>query len=185
MSVTKSEPMPIMEWEAPDFSLVGTSDEEFSLENIEGYNGLLVVFTCNHCPYARAAWPTLVDLHELYGKEIAFVAINSNDSDTYPEDSFEEMKKRKEEWGILFPYLWDESQEVAEEYQAQCTPDPYLFKYEDGVWKLFYHGRINDNWQHPEQVKQNNLEDAMVSLLGDEEPPENQPASMGCSIKWK
>lgn len=180
----KSELLPIG-WEAVDFQLMNTDGEEMTLNDFNGKKGLLVVFTCNHCPYARAAWPLLIDLHELYGEEVAFVAINSNDAEEYPDDSFEAMKERVEEWQIPFPYLWDETQEVAEDYQAQCTPDPYLFIYEDDVWKLFYHGRVNDNWQHPEQVKENSLEDAIILLLGDKEPPEKQYPSMGCSIKWK
>ena len=162
-----------------------TTGREISLADFKDKKGLLVAFTCNHCPYAKAAWPLLVDLYRQFSSDVEFVGICSSDAKAYPEDSLEEMKKKKGEWGILFPYLHDETQEVARTYKAQCTPDLYLFKNDDGVFKLFYHGRINDNWQNPEQVKEKNLEDALKGLLNDESPPENQPPSMGCSIKWK
>ena len=113
------------------------------------------------------------------------VAINPNDADTYTDDSFANMRKLVEEMNLSFPYLHDETQEIAKEYKAQCTPDLYLFKNEGGRFKLWYHGRITDDWQNPEKVKERNLEDAMLRLANDERKPENQPPSMGCSIKWK
>ncbi len=170
-------------WEAPDFNLPGTDGESYSLDSFKDAKGLVVVFTCNHCPYARAAWPLLIELAAKYkDRGIAFVGINPNDETTFPEDSFEEMKKRISEWGINFPYLRDENQEIARVYDAQCTPDIYLF---DQARKLFYRGRINDNWQNPSLVTEHNLEDAIKGLLSGSPPPQNQPPSMGCSIKWK
>jgi hypothetical protein len=125
-------------------------------------------------------------LYERFGDEIGFVAINSNDAETYPDDSFEAMQAMAEELGLEFPYVYDESQEVASAYRAQCTPDPYLLRNEgDEGFSLFYHGRINDNWQEPELVIESNLEEAMDALIHEAGSPKDQPPSMGCSIKWK
>jgi peroxiredoxin len=184
MALLHSEKLPIG-WEANDFSLKDTDEKLRSLTDFTGKKGMLIIFTCNHCPYAQAAWPLTIELYEKFSQEIEFLAINPNDPERYPEDSFEQMKVKKMEWKIPFPYLFDSTQEVAKEYKAQCTPDPFLFKNEDGKPKLFYHGRINDNWQHTEQVREKNLEEAIKSLISGENPPDNPPASMGCSIKWK
>lgn len=172
-------------WGAPNFHLKDTEEKFYSGKDFLDKKGLLVVFTCNHCPYAQAAWPLLVDLYDRFGKEVAFVGINPNDELTYPDDSFSAMKEKKKAWGIPFPYLRDETQAVAKAYNAQCTPDPYLCKNEGGVFKLFYHGRVNDNWQDNFKVREKNLEDALNRLITNQSSPENQPPSMGCSIKWK
>ena len=168
-----------------DFILKGADGRNYSLQDFKEKNGLLLVFTCNHCPYAKAAWPTLISLHGKFGESVAFTAINSNDGEKYPEDSYEAMRKKIEEWGIPFPYLWDGSQEYAKIYRAQCTPDNYLFENEDGIFKLYYHGRIADDWEKPALAKEKNLENALERLIKDEPAPENQPQSVGCSIKWK
>jgi len=97
----------------------------------------------------------------------------------------EGMKRLVKDYGVEFAYVVDETQEVAREYKAQCTPDPFLFKRDDGVLRLFYHGRINDNWQNPEKVKEKSLEVAIERLIEGGETPEKQKSSMGCSIKWK
>lgn len=183
MTLVQSEPLPIG-WVAKDFTLKGSEEKEYSLIDFADKKGLLIVFTCNHCPYAMASWPLIIDLYQQFGQDIGFAAINSNDAINYPEDSFEQMKIKKVEWKIPFPYLRDETQEIAQAYQAQCTPDLYLFKNENGAFKLFYHGRVNDNWQNPEQVTEKNLEEAINTLVNDQSPPESQPPSMGCSIKW-
>ncbi|MBI4130041.1 thioredoxin family protein [Candidatus Roizmanbacteria bacterium] len=183
MALLQSKQLPIGQWNAPDFSLPSTNEKTYTLNEISGKSGTVIFFTCNHCPYAKAAWPILIDLAKLYqGNNISFVAINSNNADTYPEDSFEVMKEKVDEWNIPFPYLRDESQEIARSYQAQCTPDIYVF---DKEKKLYYHGRVNDNWQDPQAVKEENLKDALELLVKGEQPPEHQPSSMGCSIKWK
>lgn len=171
------------EWKAEDFNLIGADDRTYSLADFADSKGLIIIFTCNHCPYAQAAWPLLVDLARTYqAKGVQFVAINPNDPVMYPEDSFKKMKEAVSRWGINFPYLWDETQEVAKKYQAQCTPDIYLF---DENRTLFYHGRINDNWQAPEKVTEENLKDALENFLVGNPSPEYQPPSMGCSIKWR
>lgn len=184
MALLYSEQLP-MGWEAAAFDLVGTDNKSYSLKDFTDRKGLLVIFTCNHCPYAKAAWPLITKLHGKYGSDIAFVAINPNDYESYPDDAPDAMKEKMTEWNIQFPYLVDDTQDVAKLYKAQCTPDPYLFRIEDGICKLFYHGRINDNWQEPENVKEQNLEGAINKLLVGEDSPQTQPPSMGCSIKWK
>ena len=156
-----------------------------ALADVVTTQGLLLVFMCNHCPYAKASWPLLIELHKNYGKQVMFVAVNSNDAATYPEDSFKEMQEKKKEWEIPFRYLYDTTQEVARAYQAQCTPDPYLFNIDEGTAKLYYHGRINDNWQHSEEACEHDLKEALEKLLSGEVPPKIQHPSMGCSIKWK
>ena len=170
---------------APDFTLLNTEDKQISPADFRSKKGLLIVFTCNHCPYAKASWPLLIDLFGRFGQEIGFVAVNPNDGTMHPEDSFEGMKEKKVEWGIPFEYLYDPTQETAKAYNAQCTPDPYLYENKEGSWKLFYHGRINDNWQDPDAVQENSLGDAMNTLLKGESAPDDQKPSMGCSIKWK
>lgn len=174
--------LPIGEFEALDFDLPATDGEDYSLKDFKDKKGLVVVFTCNHCPYAQAAWPLLIELAEVYQpKDIGFVAINPNDDSLYPDDSFEKMKEKTDELGINFPYLRDKNQTIAKSYKAQCTPDIYVF---DRKNKLYYHGRINDSWQNPDEVTSNDLEDALKALINGESPPENQHPSMGCSIKW-
>lgn len=182
----KSTQQSIGEWEALEFELPGTDGKTYSLADFSNAKGLVVVFTCNHCPYAKAAWPQLITLADEYkDKKIAFVGINPNDEISYPEDSFEQMKQKVKEWGINFPYLQDKSQEVAKVYDAQCTPDVYLFKQKNKKFVLYYRGRITDNWQEPERAKSYDLKDAIDSLLAGSSPPTDQIPSMGCSIKWK
>ncbi|MCE9597999.1 MAG: thioredoxin family protein [Spirochaetia bacterium] len=168
----------------------GTELIPFELEDVNGKAAasaelksklLLVVFTCNHCPYAIASWPILIELQNKYGSRgYQTVAINPNNNPNYPDDAFDKMKPFAEKNGITFPYLFDANQSVAKAYGAQCTPDPYLFK--DG--KLFYHGRITDNWQKPELVKEHSLEMNILSALDEGPLPEKTIPSMGCSIKW-
>lgn len=182
MALLESTLLSIREFKAPDFSLPATDGKNYSLSSFAGNQGLVVVFTCNHCPYAQAAWPLLIKLAEEYNRKgIAFVAINPNDSSLYPDDSFESMKRKVVEWGINFPYLRDKSQKVAHAFQAQCTPDIYVFDKEN---KLYYHGRVNDNWQDESKATREDLKDALESLLSDNSPPKEQFPSMGCSIKW-
>jgi len=167
---------------AVDFVLPGTDGKTYSLSDFAAARALVVVFSCNHCPYAKAAWPLLVKLADEYkDKGIAFVAINPNDEKQYPEDSFEVMKAKVSEWGINFPYLRDQSQEIARAFQAQCTPDIYVFDFKR---ELYYHGRINDNWQEPEKVKKEELREALDRLLDGKKSSEVQNPSIGCSIKW-
>jgi thiol-disulfide isomerase/thioredoxin len=167
-----------------DFSLKSTDRSEYSLSNLSSKKGLLILFTCNHCPYAKASWPILIELSNKY-PGIQFCAINPNDSTSHPDDSFESMIEEVKVRNIKFPYLHDTTQEVAKQYKAQCTPDPYLYKQTDTGMELYYHGRINDNWQDSNRVSENSLEEAIIKLLANEESPSDQSPSMGCSIKWK
>ncbi|PIS05520.1 MAG: thioredoxin family protein [Candidatus Buchananbacteria bacterium CG10_big_fil_rev_8_21_14_0_10_42_9] len=167
-----------------DFKLPATDGQIYSPKDFLNHQGLLVIFTCNHCPYAKASLPILIELYKEFGASVPFVAINPNDEVNYPDDSFSAMKDKAKEWGISFPYLRDDTQEVAKSYQAQCTPDVYLYENDNGL-KLFYHGRINDNWQEPDKVIQHSLRDALKALVNAEDPPKHQRPSMGCSIKWK
>ncbi|MFA5352056.1 MAG: thioredoxin family protein [Candidatus Gracilibacteria bacterium] len=165
---------------AKDFSLPATDGKNYSLADFAKQKVLVVIFMCNHCPYVKAVLPRLNTLAEEFKKKgVGFVGINANDSTDYPEDNFEMMKEIE----IAFPYLHDESQEVATAYKAVCTPDIFVY---DAERKLSYHGRIDDNWKDAEAVKQQDLKNALEKILaGEKIPRENQIPAMGCSIKWK
>lgn len=140
---------------------------------------LVIVFTCNHCPYAKAVEQRLIALHEKYSpKGMQLVCINANDAETYPDDSFKHMQEKH----YPFPYLYDETQSVACLFQAQCTPDIYVY---DHAQNLAYHGRFDDNWQDEHAVTSHDTEEAVKALLCGQKPNQNQQPSMGCSIKWK
>lgn len=170
---------------APSFSLPSVTGNTVSDMDMSGKEGLLVVFTCNHCPYAKASWPVLIGLHKEFGDRVGFIAVNSNDEKTYPDDSYENMVLYADELGLEFDYVHDDSQNVARAYGAQCTPDPFLFKNEGGEWKLHYHGRINDDWQETDKVKKHDLKKALDGLLRGGKAPKIQNPSMGCGIKWR
>jgi peroxiredoxin len=167
----------------PPFTLRDPFGKSYTHRDLMGEKGLLVVFMCNHCPYAQAVWPRLIRLSR-WAKEkgVNTVAINPNIHPDYPEDDPEVMKIKIQEWGIPFPYLVDETQEVARSFQAQCTPDPYLFSAEG---KLVYHGRIDDNWKDEKLVKKEDLKEAIEHLVQGLPPLSVQHPSMGCSIKWR
>ena len=169
---------------APDFELPATDGETYSLSDFDDSEVLVVMFICNHCPYVKAVRQRLVDLaDELAGESVAFAAINPNDAEEYPDDDFDRMTEVAEEYDFPFPYMQDETQEVAEAYGAVCTPD--IFVYDDDR-KLAYHGRVDDNWKEPEKVEQRDLHNAIRTLLAGNRPdPDAQKPSMGCSIKWK
>lgn len=168
---------------APDFSLPAVDSNTYSLDDFDDAKVLVVMFICNHCPYVKAVLDRLIDLGTTWDDdEVAFVAISSNDAERYPDDSFEQMAKLADERDFPFPYLFDESQEVARDYEAVCTPD--FFVYDDDR-TLAYAGRLDDNWKSPDEVEKRDLHDAIVALLNDERPSKEQHPSMGCSIKWK
>jgi peroxiredoxin len=147
-----------------------------------GKKGILVVFTCNHCPYAKAVWPRVIRLGRYaMEREIQVVAINPNINPNYPDDAPAEMGKKIKEWGIPFPYLIDDTQKVARAFNAQCTPDIYLF---DAVQRLVYHGRVDDNWQDESQVTKEELKNALTNLAEGKPISSEQIPSIGCSIKW-
>lgn len=169
--------------EAPDFSLPATDGKTYGLDHFQEASVLVVMFICNHCPYVKAVIDRLVDLGEAWpSDQVAFVAISSNDAERYPADSFENMSAWAKEKNFSFPYLYDESQEVARAYKAVCTPDFFVY---DRDRRLAYAGRLDDNWKAPEQVQRRDLQDAIHALLDGERPNKEQHPSMGCSIKWK
>ena len=166
---------------APYFNLPDTSGKNLSIEDFDS-ELLIIVFTCNHCPYAKAVEDRLIKLGKEYKNDVDFVLISSNDSENYPEDSPKKMAERHTEKGYPFPYLFDETQEVAKAYSAVCTPD--IFLYNDDR-KLEYRGRIDDNWQNPEQVEREELKMAIEAVLNGKAIDFEQKPSMGCNIKWK
>jgi peroxiredoxin len=182
MALMHSNGMPIGT-AAPPFSLPGVDGETHSLDSFSDAELLVVVFTCNHCPYAIASEDRLIEIQRDYAsKGVQIVAINPNDAKNYPDDSFEKMKERAAEKSFNFPYLRDESQEVARAYDAACTPDIFVF---DADRKLLYNGRIDDNWQEPDNVTRNDLREVLDAALEGRSVDFEHVPSMGCSIKWK
>ncbi|WIV68071.1 thioredoxin family protein [Natrialbaceae archaeon AArc-T1-2] len=169
---------------APAFELPGTDGETYTLESFADDEALLVVFTCNHCPYAKAKFDLLNDLASEYD-DVSVVGINPNDAAEYPEDSVEKMKAYVEDGTIQYDaYLRDESQEVAAEYGAACTPDPFLFERDDGEFRLVYHGRLDDALNPDDEPTRYHIREAIDAVLvGEDVDLEWQP-SRGCSIKW-
>lgn len=165
---------------AKDFDLPAADGKNYSLASFADAKILVVIFICNHCPYVLAVLDRLNKLNaEFAERGVQFIGINSNDASDYPDDSFEKMK----DLPIEFPYLHDESQEIATKYHAVCTPDIFVF---DENRQLKYHGRIDDDWQNPEKVEKEELKIALEKILmGEEIPRESQNPAMGCSIKWK
>ncbi len=168
---------------APPFSLPGTDGKTWSLDDFEDRKLLVVVFTCNHCPYAQAWEGRLLDIARDYGPQgVGLVAINPNDEKQYPQDSFAEMVKRARAKGYPFPYLRDESQAVARAYGAQVTPHVYVF---DSELKLRYQGRVDDNHENPKKVKTRDLRGALDALLAGKPVAVAETPALGCSVKWK
>ena len=171
-------------WKAPAFTLPATDGKTYSLEALRGKNGTLVMFICNHCPYVKAVIDRIVrDCEELRGLGIGAVAISSNDVVHYPEDSFANMRRFAEAHRFGFPYLYDESQDVARAYDAACTPDFFGF---NADLELQYRGRLDASRKEaaPATVRRD-LFEAMRQIAGTGQGPREQIASIGCSIKWK
>lgn len=174
------------QFKAPDFNLPGVDGKTYSLKNFQDSKALVVIFMCNHCPYVIAVQDRINDLAKRFkGQGVALIGINPNDAVKYPADSFDAMKVRAQERGFVFPYVQDESQEVARAYDAVCTPDPYVFENQGGEFVLRYHGRIDDNWKEPAQVKAQELADALTQILAGKPVDADQKSAMGCSIKWR
>jgi peroxiredoxin len=168
---------------APPFRLPATNGSTYSLQDIAGPKGTVIVFICNHCPYVKAAIDRFVrDAEVLTAEGIGFAAICSNDAISYPEDSFENMKRFAEAHHFPFPYLHDEDQTAARAYGAVCTPD--FFGY-DTEHKLRYRGRLDEGRTTPPPTNaRRELVEAMRAIAQGKAPAE-QTASVGCSIKWK
>lgn len=170
---------------APDFSLPDVvTNEEVSLSDFDDYQALLVVFMCNHCPYVKNIRDEFVEFAKEYqDKGLGVVAISSNDVENYPDDSPERMRKEAEKYDYPFPYLYDETQEVAKAYKAACTPDFFLY---DEDRELAYRGQFDDSRPGNEiPPTGKDLREAVDRLLEDGEIVEDQTPSVGCNIKWK
>jgi peroxiredoxin len=170
-------------WRAREFDLTGVDGRRHTLASTRGPKGTLVMFICNHCPYVKAVLERIVrDCAELAPLGIGAAAIMSNDPADYPEDSFENMKRVARERKFGFPYLLDESQEVAKAYGAVCTPEFFGF---NAQLELQYHGRLDASKTAPLPDVRRDLFDAMRAIAGGEPGPQDQIAGVGCSIKWR
>lgn len=168
---------------APSFALPGTDGRSHPIEGFAHQPLLLVVWWCNHCPYVQAWEGRMVEIGQKYGpRGVGIVLINANDAQAYPDDRMEVMTRRAQEHGYPFPYLRDESQEVARAYGALVTPHAMLF---DRNRRLIFQGRIDDNHQQPAAVHHHYLEDALdAALAGRPVTPSELPV-LGCSVKWR
>ena len=170
-------------WKARDFDLPGVDGKRYNLASARGKNGLLVMFICNHCPYVKSIRDRIVrDARELQQHGINSIAIMSNDSSEYAEDSFENMKVVAQQYDYSFPYVWDETQQVARDYGAVCTPDFFGF---NAYLELQYRGRLDASRKEIVPDATRDLFNAMVQISQTDQGPREQFASMGCSIKWR
>jgi len=170
---------------APAFELPGVDGETHTLDDFADDEALLVVFTCNHCPYAQAKFDELNALAAEYD-DAAVVGINPNDAEEYPEDSFETMVEYVESGRVQYDaYLRDESQDVAAEYGATCTPDPFLFACDDGEFRLAYHGRLDDATNPDDEPTEREMKHIIDRVLAGEAIDDEFRPSRGCSIKWR
>ncbi len=171
-------------WKAVDFDLPGVDGQRYRIAEVLGQKGLLVMFICNHCPYVKAVRERIVrDCLELKAHGIGSIAIMSNDPADYPEDSFDNMRAVARQFRYPFPYVWDESQEVAKAYGAVCTPDFFGF---NADLALQYRGRLDASRKEtaPPDVRRD-LFEAMVQVARTGQGPLEQIPSIGCSIKWR
>lgn len=184
MSLTSSKMMPLGTI-APDFNLLDVvTDEMVSLTDIKGEKGTVVMFICNHCPFVKHVNDEMVRLcNDYHVTGFGFVAINSNDIVKYPDDSPENMTLTSEENNYPFPYLFDETQEIAKTFNAACTPDFYVF---DTELKLVYRGQLdNSRPGNMIQVNGRDLREALDNILSNSPQRKDQQPSVGCNIKWK
>ena len=174
---------PPIGWKARDFHLQGIDGKTYSLADIRGRKGTLVVFVCNHCPYVKASINRIVaEANALREIGIGTIAIMPNDTETYSEDSFENMKAFAARHRFTFPYVIDTTQEVARAYDAQCTPDFFGF---NAQGELQYRGRLDASRMTPVANARRDLFEAMKQIAETGHGPREQFPSMGCSIKWK
>jgi peroxiredoxin len=183
MALTPSTMMPLGT-KAPDFRLPDTEGHVVSLDDFKTAPALLVMFICNHCPYVKHVRQELAKLgHDSLAKGVAIVGISANDVITHPDDGPEAMKREKAEVGYEFPYLYDESQQVAQAYDAACTPDFFLF---NGDHELVYRGQLDDSRPgNGLPVTGRDLRAALDAVLTGRPVSETQRPSIGCNIKWK
>ena len=167
----------------PAFTLKDPDGKAYKSDALYGERGLLLFFTCNHCPYAQAVWPRVIALGKYAnGMKVGAAAINPNINPEFPDDSPAKMKETIAKLGVPFPYLVDEDQSVAKAFKAQCTPDIYLFNKDK---QLVYHGRIDDNRKAEDAVTREELKEAMNNMAAGRPAEKRKYPSMGCSIKWQ
>ena len=183
MTATPSTMLPLGT-KAPALALPDTKGRTVSLDDFTDAPALLVAFFCNHCPYVKHIQKEFVGFaREFMPKGLAIVVVSSNDVDTYPQDAPDKMAEEAEQFGYPFPYLYDETQQVAKAYRAACTPDFFLF---DSERKLVYRGQFDDSRPgSDEPVTGRDLRAAVEALLAGRPLPEDQRPSIGCNIKWK
>jgi len=170
-------------WKAPDFSLPDADGRIWTLADIRGERGTLVMFICNHCPYVQSIRQRMVnDVRELQALGINTIAIQSNDIVAYPEDGLDRMREVAAEYGFCFPYVIDESQDIARAYGAVCTPD--FFGFNAGL-ELQYRGRFDASRKELAPESSRDLYRAMAQIAATGQGPREQIASIGCSLKWK
>jgi peroxiredoxin len=168
---------------AVEFSLTGVDGKTYSLSDVRGPKGTLVMFICNHCPYVRAVIDRIVrDVRELQGHGIGAIAVMPNDTVAYPEDSFERMKDFARDHDFSFPYVIDETQDVARAYDAVCTPDFFGF---NADLELQYRGRLDESRMESVPDARRELFEAMAGIAETGRGPQEQIPSIGCSIKWR
>jgi peroxiredoxin len=168
--------------EAPQFDLPGVDGQNHSLDSYTDADVLVLVQSCNHCPYVQAWEGRLSEIASNFANRgVRVVAINSNDAGSHPEDSFDEMRKRSREQGFTFDYLYDEPQAVARALDAERTPEVFVY---DRDRRLRYHGAIDDN-RDETGVSQRYLRDALGALLAGNDPPAAETPPVGCTVKWR
>lgn len=169
--------------QAPDFELVGVDGQTYRLSDYRDSQAVVVFFTCNHCPYALAWEGRLIQLQADFASQgVQFLGICANDGDKYPADSFPAMKDHASESGFNFPYLHDETQQVAKSFGAQRTPEVFVF---DADRTLRYHGAPDDNYDDPSAVSAYYLRDSLSAVLAGQSPELATTPAVGCTIKWK
>lgn len=175
---------PALGSKAHNFALLDTvSDNLVSLQDVAAPKGTVIMFICNHCPYVKHVLPELVQLALHYKAQgIGFAAINANDAEQYPEDSPQKMKELGASLQLPFPYLYDQTQQVARSYGAECTPEFFVY---DGNMRLYYHGQFDGSRPGGEPATGQHLRQALDGLLQQQAPPQPQQPSIGCGIKWR
>jgi len=167
---------------APGFTLPGVDGKDHSLNDYDDYPVLVVMFTCNHCPYVKAYDDRIIALQEEFKERgVMFIGINSNEDVNYPEDSFDNMVRKAKQKGLNYPYLRDETQEVARAYGASHTPQIFVL---DSDRDLRYTGKIDDDWRDPGAVKEHYLKEALLELLKGSRISNPETYAIGCTIKW-
>lgn len=167
----------------PSFSLKGTDGSQYDQDWFGDCPAKLIFFTCNHCPYVKGSEDATIAVCKEFAEQgLKAIAISSNDAEQYPDDSFEKMQEKAQTMNLPYPYLYDETQEIAKKFDAACTPEFYLF---DGNNTLVYHGTVNNSPRNPEEVSEHYLQKAVSQLLNGQAIEPNFIHPLGCSIKWK